>query len=71
MVVCLGVKSRAPGGEYLLLWKDMEAGDPGRELWWREDEDVGLGEKDSSDVISGGLTINALPPETPRTQLKY
>jgi len=58
---CLGVKSRAQGGEYLLLWNDIDAGDPAREPWCREDDDVGLGEKESSEVLSGGLAIITLP----------
>jgi len=65
---CLGVRSRAQGGEYLLLWKDIDTGDPAREPWCREDDEVGLGEKDSSEVISGGLAIIALPPEIKRLQ---
>jgi len=60
---CLGVRSRAQGGEYLLLRNDIDTGDPAREPWCREDDDVGLGENDSSEVISGGLAIIALPPE--------
>lgn len=65
---CLGVRSRAQGGEYLLLWKDIDTGDPAREPWCREDDEVGLGEKDSSEVISGELAIIALPPEIKRLQ---
>lgn len=61
-VACLGVKSKAQGGEYLLLLNDIEVGEPGREPWCREDDEVGLGENDSSDVISGGLAIITLPP---------
>lgn len=60
-VDCLGVRSRAHGGEYLLLWKDIEAGEPGRDPWCREDDDVGGGEKESSEVMSGGLAITRPP----------
>jgi len=63
---CLGVKSSAQGGEYLLLWNDIDTGDPAWEPWCREDDDVGLGEKESSEVISGGLAIITLPPEIKR-----
>jgi hypothetical protein len=28
---CLGVRSKAQGGEYLVLLNDIEAGEPGRE----------------------------------------
>jgi hypothetical protein len=65
----LGVRSKAQGGEYLVLLNDIEAGEPGREPWWREDDEVGLGENDSSDVIKGGLDIITLPPGTKKWQL--
>lgn len=53
--VCFGVRSRAQGGEYLipvwlllllmlLLLNVMDTGDPGREPWCREDDEVGRGE---------------------------
>lgn len=62
----LGVKSRGRGGEYLpLLLNEMDTGEFGRELRCLEETEMGRGEEDSSssEVISGGLTIIALPPE--------
>jgi len=67
---CFGVKSRAQGGEYLLLCNDIDMGDAPRESRCREDEDLGLGENDSSEVIIGGLEIITLPPEIKRLYIK-
>jgi len=54
-VGCLGVKSRAQGGEYLPLLNDTETGEPCRDPRCR-------GENESSDVTMGGLAITARPP---------